>query len=54
MRSLADNSKVGLTEMDRVTERHEDWWCVLRHIQKPGEIIFASEKSVPADPFDCI
>ena len=54
MRSLADNSKFGLTEMDRVTERHKDWWCVLRHIQRPGEIFFASEKSVPADPFDCI
>ena len=54
MRSLADNSKFGLTEMDRVTERHKDWWCVLRHIQRPAEIFFASEKSVPADPFDCI
>ena len=54
MRSLADNSKVGLTEMDRVTERHEDWWCVFRHIQKRGEIIFAGEKGVATDPFDCI
>ena len=54
MRSLADNDNGGLNEMDRVTERHEDWWCVFRHIQKRVEIIFAGEKSVPADPFDCM
>ncbi len=29
-----DNDNGGLNEMDRVTDRHEDWWCVFHHIQK--------------------
>ena len=40
--------------MDRVAERHEDWWCVFRHIQKRGEFTFAAEEGAPADPLYCL